>query len=328
MQWVQTSADADQSGPTLQISADLTTTAGSVITVPLRYTGNGLAVSAISFSLDLDQTCLAFDPSDGNQDGRPDAMTLYLPPGLNAIIAVDLTDEDGEVDVIIADLFPPFVTVPDRAPLLTLQLRAICQPDPGAIRTGAIGFSPDPEPSFGSPTGGSIQGTALDGLVTIVGPPVTMTPTPTTTPLPGSTPTLVPTAPTATPTLIPTALPTTVGATAVESFVAAQVGAALRLTWRTTNEVDTAGFYLYRKQGNGPDISLEFQPITPLLPGQGVQGGDYAFIDQQVQANGRYLYLLVEEKRNGARTEFIQLLLTIQLADSQPYHALLPLIRQ
>lgn len=328
MQWGQASVSTRQGGPTLQISADLTTTAGSVITVPLRYTGNGLAVSAISFSLDLDQTCLAFDPRDDNQDGRPDAIMLHLPPGLNAIIATDLTDEDGEVDVIIADLFPPFVTLPDRAPLLTLQLRAICQPEPGTIRTGAILFSPDPEPSFGSPTGGSIQGTALDGLVTIVGPPVTMTPTPTTTPLPGSTPTLVPTAPTATPTLIPTALPTTAGATAVESFAATPVGSALQLTWRTTNEVDTAGFYLYRKQFDGPDSSLDFQPITPLLPGQGAQGGDYAFTDQQVQANVRYLYLLVEEKRNGARTEFIQLLITIQLADSQPYHALLPLIRQ
>lgn len=317
-----------QTGPTLQISTAVTATFGSVITVPLSYAGAGYAVSATAFSLDIDQTCLTLDTGDQNNDGRPDGITFHTPPGLNAFVTVDLTDTDGELDIIIADFSPPFVILPDLTPLLTLRLSAACQPEPGTTRSGAILFAQDPTPSFGTATGGSVPGTAIDGVVTIIGPAVvaTATPTPTLTPTPEDTPTLVATAPTATPTLIPTALPTLPPMTLIDTFVATPVGATVRLTWHTSSEANTAGFYLYRKQIDGQGNSGDFQPITPLLPGQGAQGGDYIFVDQTVQANSRYVYLLVEEKQSGARTEFIQLLRTVRLTDPQPYQSLLPFI--
>lgn len=317
MAWPQTDL-------TLQISTDLTATAGSVITVPLSYVGAGNAVSALAFSLDLDQHCLTFDPQDQNRDGQPDALTFHSPSGFTIIVATDLADEDGELDIIVADLVPPFVALPDRSPLLTIRLRAACQPEAGATQRALIRFSADPTPSFASTTGDSLQGTAVDGWVTIVGPSVPATLTPTVTP----SPTLAATAPTATPTptLLPTAPATVIPTTIVESFTATPAGAAIQVQWRTTREVDTAGFYLYRKQLDGQGSSGDFQQISPRVPGQGIQGGNYTLLDPSVQANVRYLYLLVEEKRNGARTEFTQLLIAIRLSDTQPYQLLLPLV--
>lgn len=305
----------------LQISSDLTATAGSVITVPLSYVGAGNAVSALAFSLDLDQRCLTFDPQDQNRDGQPDGLTFHIPSGFTTIVATDMADEDGELDIIVADLVPPFVALPDRSPLLTIRLRAACQPEAGATQRALIRFSADPTPSFASTTGNALQGTTIDGWVTIFGPslPATLTPVP-------PTPTLAATAPTATPTLIPTAPATVIPTTIIESFTATPAGAAIQLQWRTTSEVNTAGFYLYRKQLDGQGNSGDFQQISPLVPGQGVQGGDYTLLDPSIQANVRYLYLLVEEKRSGARTEFTQLLIAIRLSDTQPYQLLLPLI--
>lgn len=306
-----------QSSPTLQISTEVTATLGSVITVPLQYVGNGAKVSSIAFSLDIDQDCLAFDSSDHDGNGLPDAVRVHTPPGVNASVAVDLLDEDGELDIIIADFFPPFVTLPDRAPLLEVRLSAVCQVDPGATRSAAVRFSADPAPSFGNTSGAPVPGNALDGFVTIIGPPLppTVTPTPTITP----TPTLIPTRPATTPTLVPTAPPQTI----VDYFTVIPQYSYIRLQWQTRQEVNTAGFYIYRKQWG---INTNFLPISTLLPGQGAQGSLYTFTDQTVQPNLRYLYLLVEEQTNGAHTEFIEMIVTSSLINHQPYQLLLPLI--
>lgn len=303
-----------EQGPILQIAAGGSVTSGQVFTVPIHYQSNGFAIAATSFSLDLDQSCLALDLSDNNKDGRPDAIRFATPSGLNASASVNLADEDGEIDIIVADYFPPFVTLPDLTPLLEIQLTAVCQPAPGATQQAYVAFSSDPPPSFGSTTGGSIMGTAIDGFVTIVGPALptaTLTPTPT-----------VPTEPAATPTLVPTTAPVTV----VESFAATPTAHAVRLTWRTSSEANTAGFYLYRKQIEGQGAERDFHLITPMVAGQGVQGGNYQFVDQDIEEAAAYLYLLAEEKYNGDHTEFIQLLITIRLADYKPYQFLLPLI--
>lgn len=304
-----------EQGPVLQIVTGDSVTSGQMLTVLIHYQSNGFAIAATSFSLDLDQSCLALDLSDNNKDGRPDAIRFATPSGLNASAAVDLADEDGEIDIIIADYFPPFVTLPDLTPLLELQLTAVCQPAPGATQQAYVAFSSDPPPSFGSTTGGSITGTAIDGFVTIVGP--ALPPTATLTPPP-----LLPTEPAAMPTLVPTIPPVTI----VESFVATPAANMVRLTWRTSSEADTAGFYLYRKQIEGEGTERDFQLISAVVPAQGVQGGSYLFVDQDVEETAAYLYLLVEEKDNGARTEFIQLLITIHLTDYKPYQYLLPLI--
>lgn len=307
-----------QSSPTLQLSTAVTATIGSVITVPLAYVGQGIGVTSLAFSLDVDQTCLAFDPSDLNGNGLPDALTVHVPPGVNTSVAVDLADENGELDIIIADFFPPFVTLPDRAPLLELRLRAVCSVEAGTARQAAIRFSTDPSPSLGTASGAPVTAQAIDGFVTISGPllPPTATPTPTLTATP--TPPLIPTQPLATPTFVPTAPPDTV----IAYFTAMPHYPHIRLQWQTVQEVNTAGFYIYRRH---LERSMEFLLLSQLLPAQGAQDV-YTFIDQGVQSDDHYLYLLVEEKVTGARTEFIALMTTGSLADHQPHQLLLPLI--
>lgn len=314
LQRVQPSQGVYQSGPLLQISSDRTATTGSIITLPISYIGDDTDVSSIAFSLDIDQVCLAFDPSDYNENGLPDAITFHTPLGINVLVAVDLTDDDGELDIIIADFIPPFAILPDLTPLFEVRLKTVCQAEPGKTREAVVRFSADPEPSFGNTDSEAVSGQAFDGLVTIVGPPLP----PTTT----ATPTLAPTRPTATPTLVLTAPPMTY----VNYFRAVPQHAQIHLQWQTQWEADTAGFYIYRKPVVGQNSTRDFSPISPLLPGQGAQGGAYTFTDQDVQVDARYLYLLVEEKTNGVRTEFIQLIITSSLAGNQPYQLLLPLI--
>lgn len=324
-----------QSGPILTLRNDLTTTAGGVIVEPLSYQSNGVTLSAVSFSLDLDQACLAFDPGDQNRDGLPDALTFYTPLGFTIMVTVDLLDADSEVDIIIADLFPPFTALPDRTPLLELQLQAVCQPAPGTTSRGMVAFSAASPPSFSSLAGTSITGDTVDGWVTIAGPVPTATPSPTTTVVVPVTvtPTITPTGtrlPTATPTLIatsPAATPTVVSSptTVIAYFAAMPAADALRLQWRTEQEVQTNGFYLYRKQVAGPGRNGDFALISPLLPTQGDQSGTYSFVDTTVLTDARYLYLLVEEKQNGLRTEFIEFMAIGQLTQ-EPHRAWLPLV--
>lgn len=324
-----------QSGPTLTLRNDLTTTAGGVIVEPLSYQSNGVTLSAVSFSLDLDQACLAFDPGDQNRDGLPDALTFYTPLGFTIMVTVDLLDADSEVDMIIADLFPPFTALPDRAPLLELQLQAVCQPAPGTTSRGMVAFSAASPPSFSSLAGTSITGNTVDGWVTIAGPVPTATPLPTATTvvpatvtpaitppgtrLPPATPTLIATSPATTPTVVPSP------ATLLDYFAAMPAANVLRLQWRTVREVQTNGFYLYRKQVAGLARNGDFALISPLLPTQGDQGGTYSFVDTTVLTDARYLYLLVEEKQNGLRTEFIEFMAIGQLTQ-EPHRAWLPLV--
>lgn len=304
--------------PTLQLSTAVTATPGSLITMTLAYVGHGIGVTSLAFSLDVEQTCLAFDPSDLNRNGLPDAITVHVPPSVNTSIAVDLSDENGELDIIIADFFPPFVTLPDRAPLLEIRLRAVCPVEPGAERRAAVRFSTDPNPSLGTASGAPVTAQTIDGFVTISGPPLppTATPTPTLTATP--TPPLIPTQPMATPTFVPTAPPDTV----IAYFMALPQYPYIRLQWQTAQEVDTTGFYIYRRH---IERGADFLQLSHLLPAQGAQSV-YTFIDQAIQSDDRYLYLLVAEKANGARTEFIALMTTGSLADHQPHQLLLPLI--
>ncbi len=312
-----------QNGPTLQLSANVTATLGAVITVPLTYQANGFAISAISFSIDIDQTCLRLDPADLNLDGRPDAITFSVPAGMHAAVTADLTDTEGELDFIIADYFPPFVTLPDRAPLLQIRLTAVCQPEPGTHRIAPLLFGSDSAPSFGSVTGGSVPGNTMNGAVRVMGPAVVATPTPTQSPLtPMATPPLVATVPT--PTLVPTTPPFT---PLLEDFTATPDDNTIQLTWRTRNGMATAGFYLYRKRVDQKYMDVDFRLITPLLPSQAAQDGIYHFLDKDVQAEARYLYLLVETTAQGARIEHIEWMITASLKALQPYRLWLPLLR-
>ena len=173
--------------------------------MPVNFTGNGHSITFIVLSVDFDQTCLAFDPTDGDQDGTPDAVTFNVPSAFDASVAFDGGDTDGELDLFIVDLSLPLASLPDGA-LAAIAFTATCQPDPGASIIASVSFSNDPSASFVNTDGQSVPGTTDDGSVLITAPPTaTLTPTVTATGMATATPTVTSTA---TATSTPAATPT------------------------------------------------------------------------------------------------------------------------
>lgn len=73
------------------------------------------------------------------------------------------------------------------------------------------------------------------------------------------------------------------------------------LRWRTSSEVDNAGFAILRKA----ERSGLFERVTPgLIPGQGspVSGADYGFVDETALNGVRYLYMLEDFDLSGVNT--------------------------
>jgi inhibitor of cysteine peptidase len=115
---------------------------------------SGETVSSLFFSIDYDEQWYTFDPTDHDDDGIPDALQFTLPEGFSAMVQVDATDTDGEVDILIADVSYPLTAVPDGA-LATLTLEEVAAPPTDSI-AATIGSSP--AASFGNTSGQSIAG--------------------------------------------------------------------------------------------------------------------------------------------------------------------------
>lgn len=139
---------------------------GRAITIPVTLNTNGLAIAATAFSIDYDANCLAFDPTDLDEDGIPDAVALTLPDGFQASVQYDATDSDGELDLLIADTFPPLATLTDGV-LATLTLTPRCQPPQGTTLDAAVDFSSAPLPTFADPAGDDLPGRGLNGTLSV-----------------------------------------------------------------------------------------------------------------------------------------------------------------
>lgn len=155
----------------------------------------------------------------------------------------------------------------------------------------------------------------------------THTPLPTATATPTELPSLTPTATatadaTATPSSTPMVTSTPVAETIINSFTAARATDGIVLQWQTSQEANTAGFYLYRI-GDGSDL---FVPITSLLPSPGAAGGDYQFVDQDVRVDTEYTYLLVEEKLDNSRIDYTEQIVVVGSGEGEMHHLFLPLV--
>ena len=85
------------------------------------------------------------------------------------------------------------------------------------------------------------------------------------------------------------------------SFKAVPTVSNVLLKWQTGSEIDTAGFQLWRADGN----SGEYSRITrSLIPGKGdeVTGASYSYKDPNVNLGERYFYKLEDVDQNGAGT--------------------------
>jgi len=232
----QFNASTFLAGPSVTVGGGQIVNVGAQVSVPIIFQSNSNNISALSFSLDIDQTCLAFDITDSNSDGYPDAVAFDIKPaGRFAFMSFsyDASDLDGEFDFAIADINEPFSYLQDSNNFVTLTFTTTCDPGVGNSRVANINFSDASKPTFGSGSS-SVPGTGINGAVTISGTPAatstatdmptqtptntqepTATATETETPLPA---TLTPTntvvdIPTSTPTNIPTNTPTSIPTT-------------------------------------------------------------------------------------------------------------------
>jgi hypothetical protein len=156
-------------GPTLWIPTTLTVAFGNSVTVPIGYIRNGSDIASTIFSIDYDESCLRFLSDDGDGDGIPDTVSFSAPPSFGAkSVTVDMGDTDGELDFLIADIFPPLSALTD-GPIVTISFMAdVCDPEADQSVDAKVVFSQDPHASFGSTLGLSVPGSTANGLVTII----------------------------------------------------------------------------------------------------------------------------------------------------------------
>jgi hypothetical protein len=148
--------------PMLEIDGPLNTGSGLLIEVPILLDTDGLDLVGVSFSIDYDESCLVFDPADGDGDGLPDAIEITVLTDLSSA-AFDAADTDGEIDILLLGS-----SLPDGV-LVRVTLTPVCVPAPGQTIAAVVAFSAAPSVSFSDPQANDVPGGSTDGVVEIVG---------------------------------------------------------------------------------------------------------------------------------------------------------------
>ena len=201
-------ATPEPARPSLSILDHIAAAPGRPVTVAVTLDSDGAEISSVSFSLDYDDACLSFDPSDANSDGIPDSVNVTLSSEFDrTLIAPAPEDADREIDVVLADLDFPFLAMPDGELLrigLTVSSDEACWGS-----TVDVKFWPDSPATFFDTESMEVNGATQDGSIHVSIPSSTPTPTFTPTHTPTATATATATfTPTPTPTFTPTHTPT------------------------------------------------------------------------------------------------------------------------
>ncbi len=159
-------------GPALTIPDKAPVEAGHSVAVPVTFTANGNDVSTLVFSIDYDQRWLRFDPTDGDADGIPDAITFNTPAAFTTSATFDAGDTDSEIDILVADLVTPLATLPDGN-VLSITFAAGLPTESNEV---TVNFSQAPAASFGTPAGESTPGTTSNGSVVVSCPSFVVSP--------------------------------------------------------------------------------------------------------------------------------------------------------
>jgi hypothetical protein len=141
--------------PTLHIGS--ATAAGSSVALPVSLDSGEAEVSSIVFTIDYDEARLAFDPTDADGDGVPDALRLTTTDGFDLSSTVDVSKTDGEIAISLGDLTLPLAALPDGE-VISLTFDHVGQ-------TGGEAEVRVADVSFGTPQGSSIAGGSTSGSV-------------------------------------------------------------------------------------------------------------------------------------------------------------------
>lgn len=152
--------------PTLTISdATVNVMNGSTFTVPISFANGSNSIAAVSFSLDIDESCLTFDSvTDGNSDGIPDTVT-GLPAGYVTTVSYDAANTNGEISLSISDQISPTEALSDGV-LATFEfgVQSSCRTNDGTTESAPFAFL---SPTFGSTSGSAVAGNPTGGTYTL-----------------------------------------------------------------------------------------------------------------------------------------------------------------
>jgi hypothetical protein len=165
-------AQAANGDPTLSIpTSTVNVMNGTTISLPITFADAAAtnSISALSFSLDFDETCLTFDSiTDTNSDGIPNSVT-GLPSGYVSTISYSASDTGGEIDLTINDQVNPQTALSDGV-LVTFQfgVQSSCRTTNGATESAPFAFDATPIPTFGDLLGAAVTGgTNTNGTYTL-----------------------------------------------------------------------------------------------------------------------------------------------------------------
>ena len=149
---------APQDGPVISIPTGIWAQPLSTVVIPVHFSANGAQIASMVFSIDYDERYLRFDSA------LPDAIVFSLPAAFVGQCSPDTIDTAGEIKCFVMDPAAPLTALADGV-FLSVTLRTQSAPDP---TLASVGFSRTSPPfSFGSTTGQSVAGNALDGSVWI-----------------------------------------------------------------------------------------------------------------------------------------------------------------
>jgi hypothetical protein len=155
--WLPYQSAAAANGPQLSIQSNILANPNSTVVVPVQFTSNSNQIDSTVFSIDYDETWLAFDNS------IPNAINFNLPNDFTGQCSPDISDTDGEIDCFILDPIPPLAAIPDGVVLnVTLRTKS-----PSSAVSAKAGFSANSPPASFASQGLSVAGSTLDGSVLI-----------------------------------------------------------------------------------------------------------------------------------------------------------------
>ena len=185
--------------------------AGGTVSLPLEFVNGGNSVDTIFFVISYDATLLTLEPGDMDDDDIPDDLAFNLPEGYVALVETSETGGEGRIQVLIYNQS----SATRRIPTGRLIDASFSVSPVGVPQITELVFLGSPAPFFVNNDDDLVDGTFVDGSVSIEFLP-TYTPTSTATPTATNTstathtatPTVTGTPPTVTPTHTPTSSPT------------------------------------------------------------------------------------------------------------------------
>lgn len=133
------------------------------VSLPIRFDPAASLINSLVFSIDFDESWLAFNDADADLDGVPDAVAFTLPDGFVGALSYDPTDVDGELDIAVYNLLGSGTLPAGTFMVLTMETGS-----PAGDYLAVVQSSNDPVESFGSITGQSIWGVVQDGSVSLL----------------------------------------------------------------------------------------------------------------------------------------------------------------